>query len=375
MVNCRPRFFVFIVFLVSRIFCGLFVYLGHMRRIAMGTTPAWGWEGVSSWWLNPWTTYDSEHFIRIAQNGYEAVRTPFFPLYPLLMKFGGPSDTGMAIVGFILSNAFFFLGLWILYHLTEIEHDSEVARFTVFLLALSPATMFFSAAYSESLFLFLTVACFWFSRQKQWLLAGILGFLAALSRNPGIFISVSLLMFYHKEKQLEIKPPSWREFGPLLLPFMGFLFVQFYFWYSLGSPLAGLKSQGLFFRQLGWPWSPIWNDLKTLYSLDWVNFITAFNVIFCILPFYLSWRHRKVIPVAYLPLVLGVIIMHLTYFRTLFPQSIGSVRYMLALFPFIQMVALSMLHLGKNCRVIMIATWVYATAIFSYGFGLKGFLG
>src|SRR5262245_17225291 len=76
-------------FLLSRVWVALFVYLGHARRPFLAPVLG-GWEGVANWWLNPWTTYDSQWFLRIATTGYEPLTASFFPLYSLLLKPTGP---------------------------------------------------------------------------------------------------------------------------------------------------------------------------------------------------------------------------------------------------------------------------------------------
>lgn len=78
-------------YLISRLICIMFVYLGHAQRVYLQQVPG-GWEGVANWWLNPWTTYDSRLFLDIAANGYREITTPFYPLYPALLNLSGKTD-------------------------------------------------------------------------------------------------------------------------------------------------------------------------------------------------------------------------------------------------------------------------------------------
>jgi hypothetical protein len=64
------------------------------------------------------------------------------------------------------------------------------------LLAFSPMAFFFSAVYSESLFLALSVGCIYLARRGRWGLACGLGALAAASRNTGVLLVVPLALLY-----------------------------------------------------------------------------------------------------------------------------------------------------------------------------------
>src|SRR3989344_8608366 len=105
-----------------------------------------------------WHTY-------IARFGYDAPGlTLRFPLYPLLIRLFTPvflgSELGAALS---ISFASFFLAMFFFYRLAvrELRSDALALRSILFLLFF-PTAFFFAAAYGESLFLFLTVASFWF---------------------------------------------------------------------------------------------------------------------------------------------------------------------------------------------------------------------
>ena len=56
----------------------------------------------------------------------------------------------------------------LLYRLVALELGGEVARVTVLLIAFCPMAYFFSAVYSESLFLALSLGCIWQARMGRW---------------------------------------------------------------------------------------------------------------------------------------------------------------------------------------------------------------
>ena len=62
--------------------------------------------------------------------------------------------------------------------------------------ALAPMAFYFSAVYSESLYLALSVGLFWCARQGRWAWVGVLGVLAAATRSTGIVLALPALMLY-----------------------------------------------------------------------------------------------------------------------------------------------------------------------------------
>ena len=61
-------------FISSRLLCSGLVYFGHSKRTFLSPVPG-GWEGIENWWLNPWTTYDSQWYLQIAVDGYQTHTT------------------------------------------------------------------------------------------------------------------------------------------------------------------------------------------------------------------------------------------------------------------------------------------------------------
>ncbi|MBA3379520.1 MAG: hypothetical protein H0T93_11615, partial [Chloroflexia bacterium] len=68
------------------------------------------------------------------------------------------------------------------------DFNVSVAQRTLWGLALFPTAFFFNAVYTESLFLLLAVAALYHARKGEWLLAGVIGLLAALTRSAGVML-------------------------------------------------------------------------------------------------------------------------------------------------------------------------------------------
>jgi len=145
----------------------------------------------------PFARWDSVWFLEIARDGYdEPADAAFFPLYPLLVKATGSS----VAVGAIVSLACLAGALWLLHRLVALDFGEQVARLCVLLVALFPGAFFFSAVYSESLFLLLSVAAVYGARTGRWELAGIAGALAAATRSAGLLLLVPLAILWWRSR-------------------------------------------------------------------------------------------------------------------------------------------------------------------------------
>lgn len=145
-----------------------------------------------------WARWDTRHYLNIAENWYQAEGEDrflivFYPLYPIairLMHFVVNDYFWAAITVSLLALV---AATYFLYRLVLLEfNDTEVARDSVKYLLIFPFSFFLSMAYTESLFILLTVLTFYFCRKDQWLLACLAGMLAAMTRNQGILLLLPL---------------------------------------------------------------------------------------------------------------------------------------------------------------------------------------
>ena len=129
----------------------------------------------------PVMRWDSVYYVEIARHGYTQLKQAgFFPLYPLLTGALDGIVGSTVVAGTLISLVAFAVGLVLFDRLAVLETGSSlVARRAVWLLALFPASLFFSAVYTEGLFLALSVGAFLAARNGRWAWAGILGGLAA----------------------------------------------------------------------------------------------------------------------------------------------------------------------------------------------------
>ncbi|HTN24701.1 MAG TPA: mannosyltransferase family protein [Solirubrobacteraceae bacterium] len=186
----------------------------------------------------PLGRWDSVWYLAIAGSGYDAgAREAFFPLYPLLVRIAG-APLGSALVGGALaSTALLGAALVFLHRLVALDHDRAVARNAVLVTALFPMSFFFSAVYSESLFLALSVGAIYAARLDRWAWAGLLGALAAATRSAGVVLLVPLALIY----LWGTGPPRLRRRRPLRADVLWLALVPL----GLAAYCAYLASQGL----------------------------------------------------------------------------------------------------------------------------------
>jgi hypothetical protein len=141
--------------------------------------------------------FDASYYLAIASHGYLAAapdHLAFFPLYPALIRVLGFLSGSNVIAGLVISSASFALALVLLHRLAEVELGSRAADATVLLMAFAPLSFFFTAIYTESLFLLLSVGAVLAARRERWALAGLLAGLATLTRPTGILLVVPLVI-------------------------------------------------------------------------------------------------------------------------------------------------------------------------------------
>lgn len=297
-----------------------------------GFTRGFGWLGDVL--AAPAARWDAAWYLVIAHYGYRpdlgaftASRTAFFPLYPLGIR--GLSDVGLApvVAGVVLSMLAFLAGLYGLHRLSTLEvarlrgHASlkalaglgpleredrlaaldgaDAARLVLLLTAFAPMAFYFSAVYSESLYLALSVGVFLCARRGRWARAAMLGALASATRSTGVVLILPLLLLYlygpredrdpdraRGERDLDrgrsegylpgrvlgalsaasqtLRPRYrlrrdvlWLLFVPLgLVLYMGHLAL------AGGDPLAPFHAEAVWSRHFAGPYGGIWDGAK-----------------------------------------------------------------------------------------------------------------
>jgi hypothetical protein len=172
----------------------------------------------------------------------------FFPLYPLLMRWIGLAIGGHPMIaGLAISLLSFTAAIAILYRLAALDLGESTARTAVLLISTFPFAFYYSAVYTESLFLFLAAAAFYACRRGQFVWAALAGLAAGLTRPNGCWLAVSLfIVVFTGAREGTARPRSRRTVIACLMalaPIAGMATYSAYLFFRFGDPLAWMHGQ------------------------------------------------------------------------------------------------------------------------------------
>lgn len=257
-------------------------------------------DGWARTLVEPFRQWDGFWYKLLAEQGYDRAPTAypaFWPLYPWLMR-GGERLTGLSteVVGYLVANVAFVLALIVVYRLVALDFDRTIARRTLVALALFPTAFFFSAVYTESLFLLLAAGALLAARTQGWFVAGLLGLLAALTRSQGVLLLAPFAVLFFQQHRLD-----WRRWFPnalwAALPAGGPALFALLLDRRGIDPLAFVKVQEQWNRYQAMPWETLAAGVRggyapnigTNYGADWAwigelvrnptwSFVTSFEL-------------------------------------------------------------------------------------------------
>ena len=270
-------------------------------------------------WLWFWGGFDGVHYLNIAEKGYEyGLTQAFFPLYPLLIRWLNLFGNSL-VTALIISHLSLIGFLYCFIKLGRLDFKAATIKWAGVLLLLFPAGFFLFGVYTESLFLFLTAACFYLARRRQWGWAAIMAGLASGTRLVGIFLLPAILWEYYKVKKPKLLPLA----GYSLIASSGLLLYLNYLQQRFGDFLIFVHSQpgfgaGRQVNELVLPYQVIARYTKMFLSVSPANDIYPVLVFeflatlgFAALIIYALWKKLRpsylifIIPALLLPTLTG----------------------------------------------------------------------
>jgi len=200
-------------------------------------------------WFDIWNRWDAVRYIEVAQLGYGGEASGehrfmivFLPLYPLTVYLAHFLIDNWHAAAVVVSNLCCAGAFTYCFLLTEKEYGRRAAKVAVFYLSIFPTAYFLHIAYSESLFLLLTLGAFYYARQGRWLMCALLGMLATSSRLSGLAIMLPLTFEYLHQKQLRLRAIRWDCAFLALIPLglAAYLYINHYYF---GDALKFLQYQ------------------------------------------------------------------------------------------------------------------------------------
>ncbi len=223
-----------IIVIIVLVSCAIFfARVNNLDMFGVLDTPITKGKDVFSVFTSLFVRWDSVWYLNIAQSGYPlGIAKPFgglfqyytpiadpqwafFPLYPAAMRalatlivgFNSVNTPSLIVSGIIVSNTAFFVSIYFFYKLTnKLFNSTKTALISIAFYSFSIATVFYSAVYSEALFMALALGSFYYLEEKRYCPAIVLGVLAAFTRSDGFLVAVPFFIY-----GLQIKIPKIYE--------------------------------------------------------------------------------------------------------------------------------------------------------------------
>ncbi len=177
--------------------------------------------------------------------------------------------------GLITANLCHILYMILLYGLVRMDFNHRTGILAMLFASIHPGAYSMSAVYNESMFLMFAVGAIYCARKEMWLLAGLAGMAAAMTRIFGIVLLAPLL--YEYLRTTYDKKPGPAPIGKVMQPAnlaraltrikedpqvlalilvpMGTAIVLLYFQYIAGDPWIWTRvHETNVHGSLGWPW-------------------------------------------------------------------------------------------------------------------------
>jgi len=314
--------------------------------------------------ISIWNTWDTQHYLKIAQYGYSSstvderhLLIAFFPLFPLLIKIFSFVFQDYLLSALVVSNIAYIFAVFYLYKLVLLDFDKEDALRSIIYFSIFPTAYFLHAAYTESLFLALTIASFYYARKERWVLSGVIGMLAAMTRVTGIILLPVLLIEYLHQREFK-KENIGKDILWIFVIGFGFLIYLILNYMTYGDPLKFLEIQsshwhmnlslptkGLFTAWIG----TNWGNPDYMVNNGWFQLV--FGILGFIISIYSFFRLR--LSYSLYALATWLVVTSTSYWLSL-------PRFMLTIFPIFIVFAILGRRKEINYTIIFMSLLFYA---------------
>lgn len=276
--------------------------------------------------------WDGRYYISIAKYGYiDPTHYAFFPGYPLVIRVLSLITGNFPFSAVLISMTATLLACLIFYKLVKLDFSEQIAKNSIFVMLIFPTSFYFLMAYSEGLFLLLSLLTFYYFRKENFFWAGSFGIFAGLTRFAGLVVIASILI------QLLISRGFNKKNWIILLSPLGFLIFCLYLYTQTQDPFFFLKSQTQWNRMIGFPWNPFWQGIINITQPGFVQKYpyVVFDLMFAVFGVGMAVRSFRFLPPLYSFYALGSVLLPLT---TSILSSMS--RFILPIFPIFILMAL-----------------------------------
>jgi len=270
-------------------------------------------------WLNrvfvaPWVRWDASWFKQILVQGYAAGNgtTSFHPLYPWLswplFRLGLDPTLSLLITSTVAALVFF----GVFYRLAALDLKPETVWTALLLLVTFPVAFILFAPYNESLFLLWSALALYWMRRGCWTLVAISSFLAALTRQQGVFLALPIAWWAWEAsgKSLYGITKAWRAWLTTLAAPAGLVVFSIYrigylhegsidfsnpqglIYSALLSPSANAVIPG---QAIRWPWQVFALVIAKMIHRPEINVLVNLTLgIGFLIAFIIAWKYLNI---------------------------------------------------------------------------------
>jgi Gpi18-like mannosyltransferase len=289
--------------------------------------------------LAPWQRWDTNWYVHIAQLGYQVGdgTTNFPPLYPLLVGTLGRLLLGQYMAATLLiSGSAYVVAFVYLYKLTARLFDAQVAQRTLVFLASFPSAFFLLGGYTESLYLALAVASFYYAEEKRWGWVAILAGLAGITRLQGVVLVVPLAYMFLKQQHFNWRKLFSTEAVALLAAPLSFAFYMAYVYLVMGDWNFGNHLLIIWHIKFVMPWQSLWEGFLGMLDPNNIQNSLYNTLDLAMLIFFICltivWAQKKWPPEYWIYNAVSICI-YLTRASTEDLFWMSMTRYLVVLFP------------------------------------------
>ena len=278
--------------------------------------------------LRSLTNSDGAWYVGIAASGYhaEALKGPFhdyvfFPLFPLAIRVGSIFTAGnLPLAAVAIANLTLAGALVLFERLSRPVIGARGALIAAAFLVFAPGAVAFGMAYSDSLFLLVSLAAVLAAQGRRYLLMSVLFGLASLTRLPGVVLIVPLALTMAGQVPAAGRRRAWLWLasGPIALAgYLGFVVLL------TGDAFAWLRAQSA------------WNNPPDSYgppgmpSIPTSVLLLALVIVTVVYLFQLVYLRTSRLPRAHVAYLLAGLLSLAVSFRI-----VSLPRYLAVLWPF-----------------------------------------
>ncbi len=301
----------------------------------------------------------------------------FFPVYPYLVKAFHLIISDYRIAALLVSVICYVIGICYFYGAICLEFGEDIAKKAAVYLSIFPFSFYYGSIMTESTFLMMCAMCFYYTKKHKWIVSGVIGFFASLTRVQGILLLIILFcewMEYKRPIEDIINKKYKKLFGNALPVIIGAVLtllglgVYFLINYKIaGDPLIFLdyqrdnwNNQGQFFaKTIADVWGRSFNGGLSGQLQVMAGYVPVFLIVL------------SVVLLGYSLFVINskYILFYAFYVITCYSHGwlISSGRYMSAAFPmFIIMAVFSRKHEKVDKLLVVTSAMLYGVILFEF---------